>query len=135
MSKTLTISAVARKCKATFDRSLARDIKRGHEISVHREPEDARGKFDDRADNTPDTPATLLSQAIEQHQEISTYQMLEDSRGRFNVWADNIGALQEPSSKKSLDSRLKDAPVILSAFISGLDRLHLSLFRTTKQNV
>ncbi|KAF4443219.1 ankyrin repeat protein [Fusarium austroafricanum] len=51
---------------------------------------------------------------------------LEDCRGRFSVWAANMGALQQPRSRKSLDSRLQSAPLMRSSILSGLERLKRS---------
>jgi hypothetical protein len=48
---------------------------------------------------------------------------LEDERGRLRVWASNIGALQPASSPKSLDQRLRDAPLMKKSIHSGLQRV------------
>jgi hypothetical protein len=47
------------------------------------------------------TPPTTLTVAA-----------LADVSERFNLWAQNIGALRQPASKLSLDSRLQGAPEI-----------------------
>ncbi|KAF4334107.1 ankyrin repeat [Fusarium beomiforme] len=56
---------------------------------------------------------------------------LEDEQGRFRVWASNLGALQPPDSAKSLDQRLKDAPLMKRSIASGLERLQLSAERVS----
>lgn len=140
MSQPLTISAVAWQCKVTFDGGLFPNTEQDGQISIHHELFNTPGKPNNGPDNTPHNTPDNLSvrssdenfeqhQAFEQRQETSIYHELEDSRGRFNVWADNIGALQAARSKRSLDSRLKDAPVMRSAFIAGLNRLDQSLHR------
>ncbi|KAM5378123.1 hypothetical protein ACJZ2D_004581 [Fusarium nematophilum] len=73
--------------------------------------------------------ADLLTLDLEYRDEGNIEDKVEDSRGKFNVWASNIGALQPPWSKKSLDSRLKDAPLMRSSVISGLERLKRSTTR------
>jgi hypothetical protein len=119
-----------------LDKPLAQVIKSHHEIGTQDDLEDARRQFSVWADNLF---ARFLDEDserrhnFEQGKEISTYCELEDSRGKFNIWANNIGALQEPRSKKSLDSQLKDAPVMLSAFISEIKRLQRSLVRSISQ--
>ncbi|KAH8650454.1 hypothetical protein BGZ61DRAFT_487849 [Ilyonectria robusta] len=52
---------------------------------------------------------------------------LEREQGRFRVWARNIGALREPTSASSLDSRLQDAPKVQKALADGLEGLLESL--------
>ncbi|KAF5716303.1 hypothetical protein FMUND_6421 [Fusarium mundagurra] len=54
---------------------------------------------------------------------------LEDEQGRFRIWASNLGALQPADSMKSLDRRLKDAPLMRKSVASGLERLQLSAKR------
>lgn len=54
---------------------------------------------------------------------------LEDERGRLRVWASNLGALQQETSKKSLDYRLRDAPLMRTTVALGLDNLHSSADR------
>ncbi|KAH7198805.1 uncharacterized protein B0J16DRAFT_360480 [Fusarium flagelliforme] len=54
---------------------------------------------------------------------------LEDEQGRFRIWASNLGALQPADSTKSLDRRLKDAPLMRKSVASGLERLELSAKR------
>lgn len=54
---------------------------------------------------------------------------LEDEQGRFRVWASNLGALQPADSMKSLDQRLKDAPLMRRSVVSGLERLQVSAKR------
>lgn len=56
---------------------------------------------------------------------------IDDARGRFNVWAANLGALQPPNSPKSLDFRLKDAELMRSSVVSGLERLSSVQTRST----
>lgn len=56
---------------------------------------------------------------------------IDDARGRFNVWAANLGALQPPQSLKSLDFRLKDAELMRTSVISGLERLSRVQTRST----
>ncbi|EKJ76919.1 hypothetical protein NXS19_011110 [Fusarium pseudograminearum] len=48
---------------------------------------------------------------------------LEDERGRLRVWASNLGALQQDTSKKSLDYRLRDAPLMRTTVALGLENL------------
>ncbi|ESU18230.1 hypothetical protein FGSG_11383 [Fusarium graminearum PH-1] len=54
---------------------------------------------------------------------------LEDERGRLRVWASNLGALQQETSKKSLDYRLRDAPLMRTTVALGLENLHASADR------
>lgn len=54
---------------------------------------------------------------------------IEDEQGRFRVWASNLGALQPANSIKSLDQRLKDAPLMRKSVTSGLERLEVSAKR------
>ncbi|KAM0387708.1 hypothetical protein ACHAQC_010354 [Fusarium culmorum] len=54
---------------------------------------------------------------------------LEDERGRLRVWASNLGALQQEASKKSLDYRLRDAPLMRTTVALGLENLHSSADR------
>ncbi|KAH8898865.1 hypothetical protein GQ53DRAFT_878085 [Thozetella sp. PMI_491] len=54
---------------------------------------------------------------------------LETEQGRFRVWARNIGALRDPRSSSSLDSRLHDAPKARNAIVSILEALLESLNR------
>lgn len=58
--------------------------------------------------------------------------LIEDSRGRFQVWAANIGARQLSGSRKSLDFRLRDAPLVRSSVISGLYRLKRCATKSTR---
>lgn len=55
-----------------------------------------------------------------------------DARGRFNVWAANLGALQPPHSLKSLDARLKEADLMRTSVMSGLERLAGVQTRSTR---
>lgn len=55
--------------------------------------------------------------------------ILEDERGRLRVWASNIGALQPSSSPKSLDQRLRDAPLMKKSVHAGLQRVLMSVTR------
>ncbi|KAJ4197281.1 hypothetical protein NW759_016331 [Fusarium solani] len=52
---------------------------------------------------------------------------LEREQGRFRIWARNIGALRDPTSTSSLDSRLHDAPKFRNAIASVLEGLLESL--------
>ena len=54
---------------------------------------------------------------------------LEDERGRLKVWASNLGALQPAASPKSLDHRLRDAPLMRKSVSTGLNRVLLSVQR------
>lgn len=54
---------------------------------------------------------------------------LEDEQGRFRIWASNLGALQSSESMKSLDQRLRDAPLMRKSVASGLERLQGSAER------
>ena len=54
---------------------------------------------------------------------------LEDEQGRFRIWASNLGVLQPAESMKSLDRRLKDAPLMRKSVVSGLERLEGSAKR------
>ncbi|KAK4160462.1 hypothetical protein QBC43DRAFT_373017 [Cladorrhinum sp. PSN259] len=47
----------------------------------------------------------------------------EDHIARLQLWAGNIGALQPPTSAKSLDFRLKDAPQIVTNIHLALQRI------------
>lgn len=49
---------------------------------------------------------------------------IEDAAGRFRVWSGNIGAHQIPSSKSSLDYRLRDNENIMIRFVSLLQDLN-----------
>ena len=49
---------------------------------------------------------------------------IEDAAGRFRVWSGNIGAHQIPSSKSSLDYRLRGNENILIRFVSLLQDLN-----------
>ncbi|KAH6880725.1 hypothetical protein B0T10DRAFT_411738, partial [Thelonectria olida] len=85
---------------------------------------------------TSDRPSDMttlceLSQSCEQtfehicadHGEANSSENLRDAlereQGRFRVWSRNIGALREPTSASSLDSRLRDAPKIAFEIMSG----------------
>ena len=52
---------------------------------------------------------------------------MEDARSRFKAWATNIAALQKPSMKSSLDSRLSEATQIRRRILSILADLKESL--------
>lgn len=52
---------------------------------------------------------------------------VDREHGRFRVWARNIGALQEPTSASSLDSRLQAAPKVRNGIIDNLKGLLQSL--------
>ncbi|KAM0229162.1 hypothetical protein ACHAPO_010192 [Fusarium lateritium] len=73
-----------------------------------------------------------LNQAIAHTTESSVNDLritLEDERGRLRVWASNLGALQPETSKKSLDYRLRDAPLMRTTVALGLEDLHSSADR------
>jgi hypothetical protein len=59
--------------------------------------------------------------------ELDSSENLEREQGRFRVWSRNIGALREPTSASSLDSRLQDAPKVRNAIIDVLEGLMESL--------
>lgn len=67
--------------------------------------------------------AALRIEAADEKDKKRAKDLIEDSRGRFQVWAANIGARQLLESRKSLDFRLKDSPLVRSSVISGLQRL------------
>lgn len=52
---------------------------------------------------------------------------MNDARSRFKAWATNIAALQKPSMKSSLDSRLSEATEIRLRILRILDDLRESL--------
>lgn len=52
---------------------------------------------------------------------------MNDARSRFKAWATNIAALQKPSMKSSLDSRLSEATEIRLRILRILDDLKESL--------
>ncbi|RGP58884.1 ankyrin repeat protein [Fusarium sporotrichioides] len=73
-----------------------------------------------------------LNQAIAQTTDSTTDDFrltLEDERGRLRVWASNLGALQSETSKKSLDYRLRDAPLMRTTVTLGLENLNSSADR------
>jgi hypothetical protein len=73
-----------------------------------------------------------LNQAIAQTTDSTTDDCrltLEDERGRLRVWASNLGALQSENSKKSLDYRLRDAPLMRTTVTLGLENLNSSADR------
>ncbi|KAF7555003.1 hypothetical protein G7Z17_g2495 [Cylindrodendrum hubeiense] len=57
----------------------------------------------------------------------SLYRNLEnaaaDEAGRFKIWAANIGAMEDPQTESSLDSRLNMADRMRNSLMSGLCRL------------
>ncbi|PMD16026.1 hypothetical protein NA56DRAFT_709109 [Hyaloscypha hepaticicola] len=55
---------------------------------------------------------------------------MEDARSRFKAWATNIAALQKPSMKSSLDSRLSEATQIRRRILSILADLKESLSKS-----
>ncbi|KAK8011179.1 hypothetical protein PG990_010144 [Apiospora arundinis] len=48
---------------------------------------------------------------------------------RFRVWSENIGASQAPTSRGSLDYRIRDAPRMKDVAIANIKRLHDSTVR------
>jgi secreted Zn-dependent insulinase-like peptidase len=75
---------------------------------------------------------TTLNQAIAHTTDTTADDLritLEDERGRLRVWASNLGALQQETSRKSLDYRLRDAPLMRTTVALGLEDLHSSTDR------
>ncbi|KAM0342385.1 hypothetical protein ACHAPU_009572 [Fusarium lateritium] len=75
------------------------------------------------------------AEVAQDHSSTSREQLLatlETEQGRFRIWAGNIGALRDPDSLSSLDSRLHSAPKVHGAIVSILEGLVESLDRTRK---
>ncbi|KAK1446894.1 hypothetical protein CCUS01_02453 [Colletotrichum cuscutae] len=51
---------------------------------------------------------------------------------RFEQWAENLGALRQPSSKLSLDHRLRDSPTVRAPILSMLEDLNESAKMATE---
>ena len=52
---------------------------------------------------------------------------VEQMQDRFNQWAGNLGALQSLASPKSLEYRLRDAPLIRDSILHSLADLSSSV--------
>ena len=52
---------------------------------------------------------------------------VEQMQDRFNQWAGNLGALQSFASPKSLEHRLRDAPLIRDSILHSLADLSSSI--------
>ena len=52
---------------------------------------------------------------------------VEQMQDRFNQWAGNLGALQSLESSKSLEYRLRDAPLIRDSILHSLADLSSSI--------
>ena len=52
---------------------------------------------------------------------------VEQMQDRFNQWAGNLGALQSFASPKSLEHRLRDAPLIRDSILHNLADLSSSI--------
>lgn len=74
---------------------------------------------------------TLLRPSVESFEDGLHKDAVEDASGRFNVWVANQGALHPPESMGSIEARLRDAPLMRSSIISGLERLVSSQGRST----
>lgn len=52
---------------------------------------------------------------------------VEQMQDRFNQWAGNLGALQSVASPKSLEYRLRDAPLVRGSILHNLADLSSSI--------
>ena len=52
---------------------------------------------------------------------------VKQMQDRFNQWAGNLGALQSVASPKSLEYRLRDAPLIRDSILHNLGDLSTSI--------
>jgi len=51
----------------------------------------------------------------------------KEMQDRYLQWASNLGALQVSASPKSLDHRLRDAPIVANAILKTLTNLAASI--------
>lgn len=58
---------------------------------------------------------------------LSLLSLVTDQLHRLRLWARNTGALQQPSSRSSLDARLAEAPLVADQIVDFLQELRSDL--------